>query len=533
MREGGPTLDWSTIQPSLFSAGCDVLVLLDCCFAGQAVRSRASRKIEFLAATDKDQFTAAGKGKYKSFTRVLIRELEQTLRRDGIVTIPTIHSQMVQAGIGLWKQPFYVSLGDGASSAPIKMTKMESPRSKETHLAPKFPGAMLHFKLSLFEPLDSSTAASLIEWMTRDSPTSIQNIQLADQVFHNAQGANRLGARLLSQDSGSEGRVLPCLTAQAQREGLHLFENLKNALSAPSSTRLTDGEAMSMIDHVKQRSNELITFIEDALESLGPDSLKSLKIDDSLQTEDLRNRIAMRLTLISESSALEKSMVVFSGPSRKDQRLRLGKKSGATVLVEYVTYERSGDAIPVKLLQQIKKISALHLEPKSRPFRCLQGLGFLDESLYGPRFGFIYKAPEESAQLRFSTLSDLIGELKVVHLEIRIHMASVLCNALLHLHSIGWYHKNIRSSNILLFSKPIKNTHEESSSYSAWDLDNPYLIGFNCSRPVEAETANTVDFTPASMIYRHPDRWGRSFRFMKHHDVYALVRSTIASLRPR
>lgn len=33
---------------------------------------------------------------------------------------------MVQAGIGLWKQPFYVSLGGGASSAPIKMANMEN-----------------------------------------------------------------------------------------------------------------------------------------------------------------------------------------------------------------------------------------------------------------------------------------------------------------------------------------------------------------------------------------------------------------------
>lgn len=56
-RRGGPTLNWYEVQPVVFAAEGDVLLVLDCCYAAQAARGRESRTIELLAASGVKQRT--------------------------------------------------------------------------------------------------------------------------------------------------------------------------------------------------------------------------------------------------------------------------------------------------------------------------------------------------------------------------------------------------------------------------------------------------------------------------------------------
>ena len=118
---GGPWLDWAIIQPLFLGANCDVAILLDCCFAGQAVRSRLQNHVEFLAATDKDQFTPTGQlANRPSFTKVLTQELGLVLREAGHITLSELHHRMLRKEAGLVKQPFYAILSRSSSGAGIR-----------------------------------------------------------------------------------------------------------------------------------------------------------------------------------------------------------------------------------------------------------------------------------------------------------------------------------------------------------------------------------------------------------------------------
>ncbi|CAG8978971.1 hypothetical protein HYALB_00012254 [Hymenoscyphus albidus] len=496
--QGGPTVYRSIIQPLLFGAGCDVAIFLDCCFAGQAARSHTSHSIEFLAATDKDQMTPSGSKTWPSFTKVLMHEMEKMTREGFYITLPELARRLVAADSGLRRQPFYVPLGGSNSVGSITLSKLQRPTETSNSEDQILSAASLSIRLSLFSQLDLGTAEALIKWMTRDSPSHISNIQLADQVLTDATGANALGLELINQRP-QDGNMLPYLSKEGQLEAARLLHALKTALSHPSSPQLTDVEATSILSNLdKMRSNT------------------------TCETESLKDRIAMRLNLLGEDVQANNIRVSFESPSKQDQRLRGGKKNGVSVLVEYYYPQIEDEKAWADLSQQVAKVSALQCEPKGENFRILPGLGFLSESLIVPRFGFVYKLPENRLGCKYIFLSDLLDQVKVVPLNIRVRTASALCEAVINLHSVGWYHKGIKSENVIIFESAASCNTESKDTYVRWDFANPYFVGFDCSRPAEAETRGTVDFLIRSNIYRHPERWGRSMRFERHHDLYAL-----------
>ena len=501
-------------------------IILDCCYAGQAARPVSAQTIELLAATDKDQWTPNSTSSWQTFTKALIKAMGSMIEKDGVVTLRGLTKSLSQAEAGLYRQPFHVSLGGHHSAGPIKLAKLRDPRDSHARLRETNPAVSLQLRLSLFEPLNSETASSLIRWMTRDSPTSIADLQFAEKTFAEANDTSQLCNQLLKVHSQADGQLLSYLSKQGQAEGLALLSHLRSAMSSPTSTHLTDIDAMEIINTVKQRSHDLVVFIEDSLPRLSISSLQAL---DAGENQDLKTRINMRLTLITNDMPDKETAIAFdvTDPPREGQRFRMGSKDGKRVLVEYFYYEETKSNPDASILQQVRRISALHTEGKSRAFHSMQGVGFLRESLHRVRYGIIYQIPEETKGQPLSCLSDLISKDNSVPLEVRMRTAYALCEALLNLHSIGWYHKAIKSENILCFGRDSES--DGKGSLGKWELHFPYLIGFNCSRPSAVETHSTVDFTTANNIYRHPDRWGHATPFQRHHDIYALV-SFISSL---
>lgn len=531
---GGPDLDWDRIQPLLFESHSDVLIILDCCYAGQAFRSRPLRRVEVLAATDKDQITATGLKEFPSFTKGLIDNMYQMMRDTGMVTISEIHRRMCQAETGLMRQPFYVVLGDGGvGGGMIKLVQLPGtmiPVNVVASSQQSFGGQKMYLSLSLFDTLDSGTTMSLVQWLTKDSPSSIEDIQLVDSLLSDAGAKSKIGLKLLAEDDASA--LLQQLSPEGQLEASRLLRALQDALStSPTAEVLSDVEAMALIQTIRKKSDDLVTFMEDSLTRLSRSSLDNLQSEAGQSLKDLQGRIAMRIALIAndKDNSLDSHAgsirVSFADTAVADQRLRIGRRGGQNVLVEYLYYDNSDPNSYNWMVSQVRKVAALHSEPKSQDFRCLQGLGFCLESLVQARFGTVYILPEGLTGCSFRSLSELIGRLKVVPLEVRQRLAASLCNALLHLHSIGWYHKNIMSRNILLFSSKPRTSDSEAKTWTDWDMDNPFLLGFDCSRPSDAETRNTIDFTTTNNIYRHPERWGRPMSFQRYHDLYAMVSS--------
>src|SRR5438045_3312343 len=63
-----PTVGWHTMQSLLKNAPCDVLILLDCCYAACAARGEIDATKELLAACGREVSD-------RSFTRNLMRKL--------------------------------------------------------------------------------------------------------------------------------------------------------------------------------------------------------------------------------------------------------------------------------------------------------------------------------------------------------------------------------------------------------------------------------------------------------------------------
>ncbi|KAF2184883.1 hypothetical protein K469DRAFT_708655 [Zopfia rhizophila CBS 207.26] len=531
---GGPELDWSVIQPLLITAACDVVIILDCCFAGQAVRSRIKHNVEFLAATDKDQFTPDGKDpNLPSFTKIFTDQISRMLKEEGLVTIPGLVRRMVPKETGIIKQPFYVPLSPDSTTGAIRLTRWE-PREHLETLAPTIiptiggsSPAAVFLRLSLFTPFDINARKVLQKWMTRNSPSIIQDIAIIEQAVNEAKVAKELGNDiLLSQPKPSTTSLLCWLPKRARDEAALLLSSLEAALSPPTSQQFEALDATKIVQNLSNHSAALIIFLQDNLASFNASSLAHLQSGVRNSTKDLSSRIRMRLSLIREDTPVDVTVVNFEDRAQSRQHLRVGTRGGAPVLVEYWYYSDALDSHHAsedfkKSSRHAARICALLKEEKSADFRILSGLGYVHETLHEPRLGFVYQIPMQRPAYNPSTLLQLIGSVKIVPLDVRTRLASSLCEAVLSFHSIGWFHKAIKSAKVIIFRNSLQND-QESNSYELYDFGHPYMIGFDCSRPAEAETWSATHDTPAERIYRHPERWAGQTRFERYHDLYAL-----------
>jgi hypothetical protein len=486
--------------------------------------------VEFLAATDKDQITPTGKiiGR-PSFSKVLSDQLEEMLEKDGVVTITGLQKRMVQADLGLVRQPFYIPLSED-SAGQIRLSRWEDltsilripssvVASSNTDRA-----ASLMLRLSLFAPLDATARRTLSTWLTRNSPPAIEDIEDIEHAITQAEliGINDRSTTAV-ENSASQSGVLHLFSGQAQTEGTRLFDALKEAMFVPTTCSTEELDATDVIEDIRQKSTELVTFLADCLTSLRVKDLESL-MDKSLHSNaDLAGRISMRLRVLQEDVSQDTSKVQFPGHAAPEQTLRIGTQTGVPVLVEYHAYELESEQELTRVSKQVARIAVLLGEPKIEAFRVLPGKGYLQETLYGRRFGLIHKLLHDVGADGVIRLSQLIAKAKAYPLASRCRLANCLCDAILHLHSIGWFHKSIKPDNIIFLRKK-QFQSEGGMLYEEYDIENPYLVGFDCSRPSEGETWTDVEWNAENNVYRHPDRWGNvNVRFERHHDFFDLV----------
>ncbi|KAL9092581.1 MAG: hypothetical protein Q9165_004385 [Trypethelium subeluteriae] len=526
-HELSPTLDWSTIQPQLLTAECDVVILLDCCHAGSAVRGKTRQYVEILLATDKDHLTPVGTGAWPSFTKILIQKMREIMDREGELNLRSLHAQMLPADTGLRRQPILASGRASAGNISLRKSKNSSAPSGLDSLQTGQPSEskdhLLMLEVYTHRPLESTMFGALVCWLTKDSPSSIAEIRLAKQTVSDTSRFQSIGAHLLQKDSEADrGHLL--VSSRGRTELSHVLYQLERLYKTPSPEDLTDREAMKLVELLRKESLGINTLIEDLLASMERSQLETLVAQKVVDNANLQTRIKMRLVLLNSNNTVpdEALSVNFIDAAQKDQRFRVGLLDGHQVLVEYCYYDEINGNDREATVKKVSRMSALLLEPKPAPFRTLSGRGYTHERLYGPRYGFVYQRPKKQPIGEFTTLSDVIEKAGYVPLESRFRMGQVLCEAMLQFHSIGWYHKNIRSANVLLFCVEDRRQGGVMPAQS-FNFEEPFFIGFDCSRPADAETRQTVDFTFKDILYRHPDRWGNPSRFKSHHDFYAFV----------
>jgi hypothetical protein len=80
------------MQPALYNARGDVLVILDCCHAALKTRGKKEGKMELLAACGSgSRVPAPGK---LSFTSILTRQLKEKARLGNSISVKSLHTHL-------------------------------------------------------------------------------------------------------------------------------------------------------------------------------------------------------------------------------------------------------------------------------------------------------------------------------------------------------------------------------------------------------------------------------------------------------
>jgi hypothetical protein len=148
-------------------------------------------------------------------------------------------------------------------------------------------------------------------------------------------------------------------------------------------------------------------------------------------------------------------------------------------------------------------------------------VGYTDNSA-NSRYGLVYKAPASS----YSTLHALISsaDLKTPDLDDRVRLAHTLAVALWSLHSLDWLHKSLCSTNITFFPSAFSTSANSPTASAALvpEISNPYLIGFDASRPDLDTALSMVPKNPSiENLHRHPSSL-RGMGYCKAFDIYSL-----------
>ena len=190
------------------------------------------------------------------------------------------------------------------------------------------------------------------------------------------------------------------------------------------------------------------------------------------------------------------------------------------VLIEWKEYgTHYVGAVGDELVVRVEALAELlHSAKDSSRFRALHCAGYFHD-LLRHSFGLVHNFPAEvDSDSEPLTLAQVLFEGKNIRtrpvLNDRFKLAYQLCVALFDFHKVGWLHKNLTAQSIIFFRNP------QCRSRS---VHNPYVIGFNHSRPDEASAFSEGPNQDSAVFdYQHPEYRSSRRRFRPEYDYYSL-----------
>lgn len=207
-----------------------------------------------------------------------------------------------------------------------------------------------------------------------------------------------------------------------------------------------------------------------------------------------------------------------------------------SVLVEWRYVERVFNEEQKEVIRsRIKALAVLLSSSKSSELGLLKCIGFFkDDQLVNERYGLMLEIPSlhnpylsltptnpVSQQSQQCSLYQYIDTTSTPLLGDRFRIASALCNIVLQIHASNWLHKAICSSNVIFFEHNLQQSNTENR------MTQPFLVGFDFSRPDRISAESLEQARDKSNAYRHPNLWpsqsaGPRPRFHKEHDIFSL-----------
>jgi hypothetical protein len=388
---------------------------------------------------------------------------------------------------------------------------------------------------------DDPTGLQIADWLKSFPPNIIQDVDIEGLVLK----ARRL-QKIQEYKCFFPGSVLGRLSPASQEEILRGLWGLSHtvsttvALAEQSSGSLNTGPAdgatksnfaEKVIGDLQAKVQDVSDKIEDAIlldpnvplqEALNDEAVLAAEADDSIHLTQTIRQYLIDNSYILDTVKLPSGAVTVDQSQRaaSSRRLRYGgiwDKKVVTETFQYATLAPESPEPTEKAFLQVRRMVNQLILPRKQDFRALPCVGFVHER-HLKTFGIVFELPPACDQNKPPmTLLSAYSARKRVALNVRIQLAYSLATALEHFHRVGWVHKEFTSENVLFFA-------ERGQSES--DLTRPWLFGFECSRPEDAESEMNADHSPNSNSYRHPERWGNpTAKFIKAHDIYSLVSS--------
>ena len=543
--QGGPTVDWSIIQPKLGQVKAEILLLFDCCFAAQAARAHPIQvipaNVELLAACAMGVKTRPP-GPH-SFTTHLIKQIRAFLKSKGSAKISDIVNVLAHRDSGCRETPVHFSgLGDGRSTVCLEPFDsnpfMDMRRSKEV--------AWLTLRVSLRDMLSEPLIDDIIRWLKARPSRKVSRLTIENVV----QSANHFAHFIHDEGRArTSGPKYDDFSKMAKQDVLTAWDNFRSLLAAlatqlrsldaiegsnvqdldigsdyadtslrgPLATLLNLEKSLLSLQNVVQRSVMALPDLYEEKESL-LEAIKDTAMQDLGFVPLLKTRLNARFPSASDTT-METDHRVKESPAQLNVFRNLVKEDfddfGA-VLIEYKTYDKNAISAGTMntMLQNIRALADLLKTQGSSAIHSLQCISwFHDEQ--DLRFGLVFEYPKGYGS--FKSLRDLIqmpASSPRPTLAQRFMIVKKIGEALLKWHmSANWVHQGVASHNIYFF-KP-----KNSTSY---DFSYPYLFGFEFARPSDGPSLNAVVENFEQNVYRHPSRQGAPSRYHKKtHDLYS------------
>ncbi|KAJ4387290.1 hypothetical protein N0V93_007879 [Gnomoniopsis smithogilvyi] len=519
-NHGDPVLKWYEIQEQISHSDTDILLLLDCCYAAQAARDRQHGKggLEVLAAAAMGVKTR-GAG-IKSFTSILLREMRLAVEKDGFVSPKDLHGQLCNRKQDLVATPVHISLKPGRH--PLRLMPLRGHAPKLGKDSEAINSSFLHLLVEIKENMTLDSAGKINEWLREDIPDFVSSLDVFDKTEHIQRAVKDLdrGQKEFTKhiDMASRDEI-----NQAWATVLTLVRNYEQSnLSMVEGGLMNDAakkrRALEFLSQLDTQGEGVITALENgilaAFKTEHNDVLTETTEDANIQALGIDYQLRIRRMIVqSEVPQNTEDHATVEG-----QTFHLCT-TGSLIMQEVRPYDSYMSAADLPALQyRLGLLAKLLSTPKSREFRSLQCTKWShQESAH--TYTLDFEVPSTYTRCQYMDLNMSIHNAKGKHrptLNERVRMALTIAKAIRKWHLVGWVHQGISSHNIIFFFR-------ESCSIERPDYSEPFLKGFEFSRPdSDPSIGRAVDDLELN-VYRHPNRQGVARKgHQKKYDIYSL-----------
>ncbi|KAM0252318.1 hypothetical protein ACHAQJ_007811 [Trichoderma viride] len=267
--------------------------------------------------------------------------------------------------------------------------------------------------------------------------------------------------------------------------------------------------------------------------SIGVDLQHLRRLENDQNSRILGFNVDAKLQMAA-SKAHEISQSLEIHDTELDQRLkdvkvvegRFGvlKWRGKPMLVEYRPYQ-ADSPVSIEMNSRtrylMENLANLLHQPKEIVFRTPCCVGWACQ-VQRNRVAFFFAIPDAVEPTPVSLLNMLSSECPPPTLGQKFRLAARLSRCISQLQLVKWVHESFRSENIVFFPKSDEEG-KSTATESQVDFAEPWVLGYEFSRPETYFSAGLGDTCLARDIYRHPDRQQSPTQpFTKLHDIYAL-----------